>query len=268
MIDMNKIIFAFNYDKNKITHDIINNNSLVIKDNTTMNVDDFERIDNDQRRWLNIKTLKKTKRYHVFFYDNVKNIYTNYFVSSNVEFKDAILNTLAYHNDDINPLEYYLLYIGIQDIDLSNECIVYGGDSFERNLEFIKYNDQEVNKYNEYFSPFTEHFWSQNLPNNFIVLVEVDEEEPPKKEFISQEIGTCDVCGRENVQLARKYYNYDIKCACHSPNHFEIVFYCKNCEPKEPEETTIQFRDERIEGEYKYKTYLVPTKILTKLKGE
>lgn len=25
-----------------------------------------------------------------------------------------------------------------------------------------------------------------------------------KKEFISQEIGTCEVCGRENVQLARK----------------------------------------------------------------
>lgn len=89
-----------------------------------------------------------------------------------------------------------------------------------------------------------------------------------KKEFISQEIGTCEVCGRENVQLARKYYHYDIKCACHSPNHFEIVFYCKNCEPKELDETTIQFKDERIEGEYKYKTYLVPTQILTKLKGE
>ena len=50
MIDMNKIIFAFNCNKNKITHDIINSNSLVINDITTMNVDHFERMDNDQRR--------------------------------------------------------------------------------------------------------------------------------------------------------------------------------------------------------------------------
>lgn len=242
MIDINKIIFSFNLDKNKIIHDAINNNkSFVIEEIDDINVDEFKQMNENQQKSLNKESLKETKRYHVFFYDLAKNIYIKYFLSK---------------NNDPDPLDYYLSYIGVCNIDLNNEYIAYEGDSFEQNLEFIENRDHESINFSQY------------PPNKFMVIVEVDEEEPPKKEFISQEIGTCDVCGRENVPLARKYYNYDIKCACHSPNHFEIVFYCKNCEPKEPEETTIQFRDERIEGEYKYKTYLVPTKILAKLKGE
>lgn len=35
------------------------------------------------------------------------------------------------------------------------------------------------------------------------------------------EFGKCDYCGKETT-VQRKYYHYDIKCDCHSPNHFEI----------------------------------------------
>jgi len=53
------------------------------------------------------------------------------------------------------------------------------------------------------------------------------------------EIGWCDICNKPDVQLIRKYYNYDIKCECHSPNHFEIVWHCKDCKPTPPEKTTV-----------------------------
>lgn len=52
------------------------------------------------------------------------------------------------------------------------------------------------------------------------------------------EFGKCDICKKEST-LQRKYYKYDIKCECHSPYHFEIVKYCKDCKPKEPIETRI-----------------------------
>jgi hypothetical protein len=50
--------------------------------------------------------------------------------------------------------------------------------------------------------------------------------------------GKCNMCGKR-AQLTRKYYHYDIKCECHSPKHFEIVWHCKNCTPKPPEKMTI-----------------------------
>lgn len=52
------------------------------------------------------------------------------------------------------------------------------------------------------------------------------------------EFGKCDICGEEKP-LQRTYYHYDIKCNCHSPNHFEIVSHCKDCTPKEPLETKV-----------------------------
>ena len=59
------------------------------------------------------------------------------------------------------------------------------------------------------------------------------------------EYGRCDVCGI-NAFLERKYYCYDIKCECHSPNHFEFVSHCKDCKPKEPERTKISFLTSKL----------------------
>jgi len=55
------------------------------------------------------------------------------------------------------------------------------------------------------------------------------------------EVGKCDVCGKE-AQLSRQYYHYDIKCECHSPDHFEIVRHCENCTPKPPETTKVSLK--------------------------
>ncbi|MEK6829047.1 MAG: hypothetical protein AABY15_02890 [Nanoarchaeota archaeon] len=48
------------------------------------------------------------------------------------------------------------------------------------------------------------------------------------------EIGTCEICKKEGP-VQRTYFHYDFKCECHSPNHFEIVWHCSECEPKKPE---------------------------------
>ena len=48
------------------------------------------------------------------------------------------------------------------------------------------------------------------------------------------EVGYCDICHKRD-QLLRKYYYYSIECGCcGGNNHFEIVSYCKNCNPKPP----------------------------------
>ena len=54
----------------------------------------------------------------------------------------------------------------------------------------------------------------------------------------SQEYGKCDMCGEEGV-LQRAYYHYDVKCDCHSPTHFELIKYCKDCVPSEPVSTCV-----------------------------
>ena len=59
------------------------------------------------------------------------------------------------------------------------------------------------------------------------------------------EYGRCDVCGKESV-LSRKVYYYPVKCECHSPCHFEIVMYCKDCTPKEPMESKVTFKTDRL----------------------
>lgn len=59
------------------------------------------------------------------------------------------------------------------------------------------------------------------------------------------EFGQCPICGFER-QLHRKYYRYDLRCECHSPKHFEVVWHCENCEPEPPEFTTIDIRTENL----------------------
>ena len=57
------------------------------------------------------------------------------------------------------------------------------------------------------------------------------------------ETGTCEICGKENVPILRKYFLYpDIKCECHSPHHFDLVFHCKDCIPKQPDYTKVELR--------------------------
>ena len=52
------------------------------------------------------------------------------------------------------------------------------------------------------------------------------------------EYGKCDVCGKCGA-VGRTYYHYGIKCACHSPEHFEMVRTCSLCKPREPKETKL-----------------------------
>ena len=63
------------------------------------------------------------------------------------------------------------------------------------------------------------------------------------------EFGTCDICGIDDY-ISRKYYSYDVICECHSPNHFELVYHCKNCLPVEPTETKILLRQESNNEKY------------------
>lgn len=59
------------------------------------------------------------------------------------------------------------------------------------------------------------------------------------------ENGKCQICGAEG-QINRKYYHYGIRCECHSPQHFEIVFHCNSCEPVEPKQTTVTIKTENL----------------------
>ena len=68
-----------------------------------------------------------------------------------------------------------------------------------------------------------------------------------KKDYNIPAIGTCDICKQNNVKLIRTYFQYpNIKCNCHSPNHFVLIDHCINCIPKEPEEQKIIFLKEQI----------------------
>ena len=59
-------------------------------------------------------------------------------------------------------------------------------------------------------------------------------------------IGSCDICGKENVNLSKKIYHYPIKCQCHTPLHFEVVYHCEDCQPVEPELTNISIRTDEL----------------------
>lgn len=53
------------------------------------------------------------------------------------------------------------------------------------------------------------------------------------------EVGKCEVCGKEEVQLHRTYINFpNIKCECHN-SHFELIRHCIECKPVVPKETTL-----------------------------
>lgn len=72
------------------------------------------------------------------------------------------------------------------------------------------------------------------------------------------EYGACDYCGFTGP-VSRKYYKYDIGCDCHSPKHFEIVYYCRNCKPQEPVSTIIELDGNK---------YFVKTDILKRITEE
>lgn len=52
-----------------------------------------------------------------------------------------------------------------------------------------------------------------------------------------QEFGKCEMCNKD-AYLNRKYFEYALKCKCHSPQHFELIKHCNECKPMEPAQTT------------------------------
>lgn len=53
------------------------------------------------------------------------------------------------------------------------------------------------------------------------------------------EKGICNYCNT-NTELTRKYYHFKADCeCCNGDDHFEIVKYCKDCEPKQPERVSF-----------------------------
>ena len=62
-----------------------------------------------------------------------------------------------------------------------------------------------------------------------------------------QNYGKCDVCGKEGP-LERTYFYYGIKCECHSPNHFELINHCRDCAPKEPKYSMVEFKTEDLKN--------------------
>lgn len=59
------------------------------------------------------------------------------------------------------------------------------------------------------------------------------------------EYGKCECCDKEGP-LQRTYFRYDIKCECHSPQHFELVRHCNSCEPKEPATTKVSMKTSEL----------------------
>ncbi len=62
---------------------------------------------------------------------------------------------------------------------------------------------------------------------------------------VESEWGTCSLCKKEGP-IKRTYYHYVIKCECHSPSHFEIVYHCNDCQPVEPKTTKVTLRTENL----------------------
>lgn len=70
--------------------------------------------------------------------------------------------------------------------------------------------------------------------------------------YRENEIGKCECCGKDNVLLERTYFRYPFKCECHSPEHFILVRHCKECKPKEPEETKITLKTEDLKNPFAF----------------
>lgn len=64
-----------------------------------------------------------------------------------------------------------------------------------------------------------------------------------------KELGYCEYCG-ELTDINRKYFTYGLKCLCHSPEHFEIVYHCDKCQPVDP-----GIRKITLSKEQKHKTF-------------
>ena len=65
------------------------------------------------------------------------------------------------------------------------------------------------------------------------------------------EVGRCQVCGKENVELQRTTYYYDIPCECHGPVHMILIRHCSNCTPQEPMYSKVEFKTEDLKNPYK-----------------
>jgi len=59
------------------------------------------------------------------------------------------------------------------------------------------------------------------------------------------EFGMCKIC-KEVKPLKRTYFHYNIKCECHSPNHFDLVIHCEDCIPERPRETKIVLLTDKL----------------------
>jgi hypothetical protein len=59
------------------------------------------------------------------------------------------------------------------------------------------------------------------------------------------EFGTCEIC-KQDKPLQRTYFHYNIKCECHSPNHFDLVIHCKDCVPVKPRETKAILKTDNL----------------------
>ena len=61
---------------------------------------------------------------------------------------------------------------------------------------------------------------------------------------MDSEWGTCEYCNKERG-LGRTYFRYDIDCeCCNGKQHFEIVYHCGDCEPKDSGIRKIQLSNE------------------------
>lgn len=80
------------------------------------------------------------------------------------------------------------------------------------------------------------------------------------------EVGRCECCGKENVTLRRKYFHYPIQCECHSPQHFEMVRHCEECDPKEPAETKITLKTQDLKNPFSF-AYKIMKEEMQKTKG-
>lgn len=72
-------------------------------------------------------------------------------------------------------------------------------------------------------------------------------------------LANCEVCGKKVVNVCRTTFYYNIKCECHSPQHFETVYHCKTCIARVPGQTKITFRTNRDE-------YILKQERLNKIK--
>lgn len=57
----------------------------------------------------------------------------------------------------------------------------------------------------------------------------------------------CQHCGKEGL-LNRRYIHYDIKCDCHSPKHFKIIYLCAECDKLSDTEIEPEDMDIIING--------------------